>query len=712
MKFRLLLSFFIAFLPVALFAQVTGIEQDCINALPLCQTIQHQPTTYSGSGPNDNEIPSTSCLAANKENNSVWYFFTLSSSGILEFRIIPDGNDDYDFALYNITGVSCADIPTGVAPEVRCSYAVTTGIPTGIATGGTGTSAPPNGPALLAPLNVTIGETFALMVDNFNGQNAQGYTIDFTGSTGFVRDTVKPRVEPIAALPPCAATSQLTVTFSEPVKCTSVAANGSDFAIINGPSVISVTAANTNCTGTYTNSVVLTLSPPIEVGGNYDLQVKVGSDGNSVLDKCDLPVDPVLKPFFQEAVLNGDFTYAFGPACNVDTLKLYNTTQPHANITTTTWDFGDATTGSGIDSIYHVYAAPGTYTVTMTVNSVDCQDIVVKTITVGHTFLLDFTMDPIDPCINEIVTYTVTNPGPGQFIWDFGDSQISGTNPATHAYADSGSFTVTLTATFPTLNCDTVVTKPIFVSPLAEAIFGMNAAVVCEETAITFLDSSIGHPTTWHWDFGTGDTSAQQNPTYTFPTTGSNTTYNVELTINNGCNPDDVTHTVEVRVLPIFNLGNDTIFCKPDSILLTAYSPADSILWSTGETTESIYFSQIPDEVRATAILNGCSYTDAILIDEQEDGCIELHLPTAFTPGGGKANAYFRLVDPERIGSVSIKIFNRWGKMVFSSTKTNFAWDGEYNGEQVPMGVYTWYIEATGLSGQNAFAKGTVTVVR
>ena len=83
--------------------QTTGPEQDCNSAIPVCQNVYTTSTSYSGSGAND-EIPSNSCLGSN-EKNSVWYTFNTSSSGNLAFNINPNSsNDDYDFALYDITG--------------------------------------------------------------------------------------------------------------------------------------------------------------------------------------------------------------------------------------------------------------------------------------------------------------------------------------------------------------------------------------------------------------------------------------------------------------------------------------------------------------------------------------------------------------------------------------------------------------------------------
>src|SRR5687768_3084324 len=73
----------------AVHAQITGPEQDCISALPVCQMVYTQNDFYLGAGEYPEINDTVSCLA-NGENNSVWYIFTVSTPGMLEFLIIPD----------------------------------------------------------------------------------------------------------------------------------------------------------------------------------------------------------------------------------------------------------------------------------------------------------------------------------------------------------------------------------------------------------------------------------------------------------------------------------------------------------------------------------------------------------------------------------------------------------------------------------------------
>src|SRR5687767_10690497 len=103
------------FLPAFLFvtfsisAQITGPEQDCIGAIPICGQTITQVNSYQGTGMIEDIRDWTSCLE-NEENNSVWYTFDIAQSGMLEFTIDPENGPgdtiDYDFALFNITGAT------------------------------------------------------------------------------------------------------------------------------------------------------------------------------------------------------------------------------------------------------------------------------------------------------------------------------------------------------------------------------------------------------------------------------------------------------------------------------------------------------------------------------------------------------------------------------------------------------------------------------
>ncbi|MEZ4830153.1 MAG: hypothetical protein R3C61_28300 [Bacteroidia bacterium] len=114
-------------------------EQDCINALPVCQNIFVQPNSYQDEGQNPNEINATNSCLASGERNDTWYIFTTQTAGNVAFTITPATlTDDYDWAVYNLTNANCAAIATNPALEVSCNYSGTPGAtgPNGLGPGG------------------------------------------------------------------------------------------------------------------------------------------------------------------------------------------------------------------------------------------------------------------------------------------------------------------------------------------------------------------------------------------------------------------------------------------------------------------------------------------------------------------------------------------------------------------------------------------------
>src|SRR5690554_4295127 len=96
---------------------------------------------------------------------------------------------------------------------------------------------------------------------------------------------------------------------------------------------------------------------------------------------------------------------------------------------------------------------------------------------------------------------------------------------------------------------------------------------------------------------------------------------------------------------------------------------------------------------------------DLTLIATDQYGCVDtitkpitildefyLYIPNSFTPGDNRVNTSFS-VSAIGIEEFYIKIYNRWGELLFQSDDVDFEWDGTFNGEMVRDGTYVWKIE-------------------
>lgn len=148
-------------------------QQDCTSAIPLCQPLSFQGA-FVGTGNLPQEINSSNSCLGGGEVNSVWFETTIVASGNFNFTIFPNNTvDDYDWAVYDLTTSSCADIFSNPALEISCNFSGNSGN-----TGPNGNAGAQNEPAI----PVTAGTNLLIVVSNWSG-SANGFTIDPTAST-------------------------------------------------------------------------------------------------------------------------------------------------------------------------------------------------------------------------------------------------------------------------------------------------------------------------------------------------------------------------------------------------------------------------------------------------------------------------------------------------------------------------------------------------
>lgn len=257
-------------------------QQDCSSAISVCTNSFVQNSAFSGVG-SSQEIPNGSSCLSNGEVNSVWYRFSVASGGSLEFQLNPlNPNDDYDFALYELTNDSCAGISSGLNQAVSCNYSADQGS-TGLSAGGTGNNNGSSGPNQNAPLTVQSGQSYTLLVSNFTSSQT-GYSLDFGGSASIV-DTYAGSLDSVSLGGVCNPIS-IRLYLDEPINCSSISTNASEFAV-SGPSTVTpVFASAYGCSGGKTTTIRIDFQNKISVIGTYTLTIGTGSDGDTFTDEC------------------------------------------------------------------------------------------------------------------------------------------------------------------------------------------------------------------------------------------------------------------------------------------------------------------------------------------------------------------------------------------------------------------------------------------
>jgi gliding motility-associated-like protein len=107
--------------------------------------------------------------------------------------------------------------------------------------------------------------------------------------------------------------------------------------------------------------------------------------------------------------------------------------------------------------------------------------------------------------------------------------------------------------------------------------------------------------------------------------------------------------------------------------------------------------------------VNGCE--DSATIQVVVDPLTDIYLPTAFTPNGDGKNDLFKVLGGE-FAQFNLKVFNRWGQVVFTTTERAKGWDGKVNGELQPAQVFVYMLQGKLKNGKVVMKKGTVMLVR
>lgn len=119
--------------------------------------------------------------------------------------------------------------------------------------------------------------------------------------------------------------------------------------------------------------------------------------------------------------------------------------------------------------------------------------------------------------------------------------------------------------------------------------------------------------------------------------------------------------------------------------------------------------------IEITDPLTGCITEKSTIVKEYFSCPPELiGVPNIFTPNHDGINDVLMMeLSPSMSEIYTFKIFDRWGALVFETDNHNEGWDGTRKGENLPNGVYIYFIEAPcEVNGRRMIKKGDVTIIR
>lgn len=179
--------------------------------------------------------------------------------------------------------------------------------------------------------------------------------------------------------------------------------------------------------------------------------------------------------------------------------------------------------------------------------------------------------------------------------------------------------------------------------------------------------------------------------------------------------------TLQVSVFvsePFINAGDDVSVVAGSAYQLNATGSAGSYAWSP-----ATYLSctECPDPV-ATPLstitytvsvtdTTGCMADDEITLTAGCDAA-EIFIPNAFTPDNNGHNDILFVRSTGLITVNYFRVFDRWGKIIFESSDINSGWDGTFNNQLMPAGVYLYTLKATCGNNDVIEKQGNVTLIK
>lgn len=214
----------------------------------------------------------------------------------------------------------------------------------------------------------------------------------------------------------------LRLVFKRDIQCNSVAADGSDF-FITGTSPVTIAGAAGVCTNGVSSVIEVRLSNPIYTQGSFQIHLRRGSDGNTIIDECNRETPPgAMLPFTTADTVSADFNYTIAYGCKKDTVSFFH--NGANNVNQWFWIF-DRNGFSSLQNPRSIFGEFGYKRISLRVSNGVCSDSLTKIIHLDNELDARLT-GPEFICPQELAIFKDTSIGHiAAWQWNFGNGNTS-----------------------------------------------------------------------------------------------------------------------------------------------------------------------------------------------------------------------------------------------------------------------------------------------
>lgn len=658
------------------FSQCTTLGQTPPTAFPVCGDQTFHQTNVPICTSTDLYVPGCNADGAlYADKNPFWYKFTCYQTGSLGFLITPnDPGDDYDWQLYDVTGLYPNQVLTNHNIVVTGNWSGTYA-PTGTSASGVSyiqcaSNPTDNLPTFAQMPTIFVGHNYILLISHFTDSQS-GYSLSFGGGTGVITDPLDPHL--VSANAPCDGT-EIRVITNKQMRCNTLAADGSDFKVLTpgGVTLNPISASSSQCSNGFDlDTLSVFMSAPL-APGTYKIFSKKGTDGNTILDDCDrgIPEDEMeqftVYPLFP--TLMDSLT---PPKCAPQTISLVFKKRIKCS-----------SISAGDFNITGPYPPP---TVVAATGNCDNNGLT-QTITLqlSAPFLVD----------GNFTLHLVSGPD-GNTIFDECDMQTPPSDINFH------------------------------VSDTVSAGFTYSIAYSCTQDVVSYFHNGANHVNSWLWNTNGGSPSIShaQNTISVYTNFLPKIT---TLIVSNGVCSDTTTDTTVFNNYIKADFEVTPLVCpaKPASFTNTTIGTITNWEWIMGNGNiitvrdpapqfypplNSSDYNAMPELIAKNNY--GCSDTVSMPV-KVVYSCF-IAVPSAFTPNGDGLNDYLYPLKAYKSSNLSFSVYNRFGQLLFHSTNWLDKWDGTFRGQAQDPGTYVWVLQyLDGETGRMVSQKGTSILIR
>ena len=303
----------------------------------------------------------------------------------------------------------------------------------------------------------------------------------------------------------------------------------------------------------------------------------------------------------------------------------------------------------------------------------------------------------------------LTASGAANYVWSGPNTFSSNSNPISISninLINAGTYFVTGSNSF---GCTSIANKIISISPKPTANVAFGDTLICVNKTIQLIANG---GSTYNWFPATN----VSNATISNPNVSPRDTINFFVEVSNtfGCK-DTAFVNVNVIKLPIVDAGANQVLVGNSvaQLLGTIIGNYSNYFWTSNTSLSNSNIlnptAQITNDTEfyltANAINNCGTVADSVFIKVFKN----IYIPNVFTPNGDNTNDTWNIPALDAFPNAEVKIFNRYGQIIYERKSNLLNWDGKFKGERLPTGTYVYVID---LKNNSPIYKGSLLLLR